>query len=166
MKKYVVCMAMLILAGSLFANEIVEGLWKSIDEEGVVTGIWKIYVKDSKLYGELQYVPNEDSTTIASSCRESYKEFPLTGKVNEMPLLGTPFIYKLEKKSDYEWRNGYIIDPANGKYYWCKIKFHKAGTKKYKVDTLEMRGEISWGLGRSQYWVSVTQAELDKLLKK
>jgi uncharacterized protein (DUF2147 family) len=36
--------------------------------------------------------------------------------------------------------------------YKCKIVFHAADGDRYKVDTLEIRGEIGLGIGRSQFW--------------
>ena len=73
--------------------------------------------------------------------------------------------YNLEKKSEGVWQNGYIVAPDNGKYYYCKITFRKADGKKYKEDSLEMRGEIGLGIGRSQVWKKTTQEETDVLIK-
>lgn len=144
----------------------VEGLWKSIDEKtGKITGAWEIKEKDGKLFGEMLVVAGRDPKATASACKDSYPNFPKEGSVKNMLLIGTPFIYNLEKKSEGVWHKGYIIDPKNGKYYYCKITFRKADGKKYKTDSLEMRGEIGAGIGRSQYWVKTTQEEVDELIK-
>ena len=149
-----------------FSEDPATGLWKSVDEKtNEVTGVWNIYEKDGKLFGEMLVTVGHDPKELASSCKESYKDFPKAGKVNEMPLVGTPFIYGLVKKETGSWHKGYIIDPGDGKYYYCKIKFHKADGKKFKTDTLEMRGEIGLGIGRSQYWRRTDKAETDELIK-
>lgn len=150
----------------IFAQDPVFGLWKSIDENtNKVTGIWKIYEKNGTLFGEMVMTLGHYPDEAAKSCKSSYKGFPKAGNVNKMPLVGTPFIYNLIKKSEGSWYKGYIINPANGKHYNCKIIFRKADGKKYKVDTLEMRGEIGLGIGRSQYWLKTTQDEADELIK-
>ncbi|MEL3911892.1 DUF2147 domain-containing protein [Treponema pedis] len=147
-------------------SDPVEGLWKSIDEKtNKVTGVWKIYEKDGMLFGEMLMTNGHHPQAAVTACKESYKDFPKPGRVNKMPLVGTPFIYNLIKKSEGYWHKGYIIDPASGKHYYCKIIFHKADDKKYKKDTLEMRGEIGLGIGRSQYWEKTDQAETDELIK-
>ncbi len=188
----------------IFAQDPVFGLWKSIDENtNKVTGIWKIYEKNGKLFGEMIMTLGHYPDEAAKSCKSSYKDFPKAGNVNKMPLVGTSFIYNLIKKSEGYWYKGYIINnpyacvgvycshkvvavgfntlcydaerrgikpsarinPANGKHYNCKIIFRKTDGKKYKVDTLEMRGEIGLGIGRSQYWHKTTQDEADELIK-
>lgn len=149
----------------IFADPV-EGLWKSIDEKtNKVTGVWKIYEKDGKLYGEMLMTHGYAPDAPATACTKTYKDFPKSGKVSEMPLVGTPFIYNLIKKEEGSWHKGYIIDPGDGKYYYCKIIFRKADGKKFKKDMLEMRGEIGLGIGRSQYWERTDQAETDELIK-
>jgi uncharacterized protein (DUF2147 family) len=70
-----------------------------------------------------------------------------------MPLAGTPWIFGLSPdRQSGQWSGGNVIDPKEGKMYKCKITFHAAGTGKYRTDTLEMRGEIGLGIGRSQFW--------------
>ena len=80
-----------------------------------------------------------------------------------MPLIGTPWIWGLTSKSEGQWANGNIIDPADGKVYKCKITFRKADHKKYKPDTLALRGDIGMGIGRSQFWKKSTPEEIDNI---
>jgi uncharacterized protein (DUF2147 family) len=47
--------------------------------------------------------------------------------------------------------------------YKCKITFRPTDGKKYKVDTLEMRGEIGLGIGKSQYWTKATKEQASAL---
>lgn len=168
MKKNVFLIIILFLGMSfisLFADPV-EGLWKSVDEKsGKVTAVWKIEVKGGKLFGEIVVAIGKDPKKLAVNCKDSYPGFPKEGKVNQMLLVGTPFIYNLEKKSEGVWHNGYIVAPDTGKYYYCKITFRKADGKKYKEDSLEMRGEIGLGIGRSQLWKKTTQDETDVLIK-
>lgn len=167
MKKYgiALCVFTFVAAAGLIADSA-EGLWKSVDEKtGKVTGAWKIEVKNDLLFGEMLIAVDRDPRAAVTACKDSYPDFPKKGKVKNMALVGTPFIYNLKKKAEGVWHKGYIIDPASGKYYYCKITYRPADGKKYTVDTLEMRGEIGAGIGRSQYWLKTTQEEVDTLIK-
>ena len=83
-----------------------------------------------------------------------------------MTVVNTPFIFGLKMKEPGVWAGGNIIDPKDGKIYKCKITFHKADGKEFKQDTLEMRGEIGLGIGRSQYWEAITEGDIENLRKK
>ena len=163
MKKLICAALLLCAAAAVFAADPVEGYWVSINEEGELTAGWHIYQKDGVLYGEILAAAGKPRDTIATAVKESYKDFPVSGAVNKMPLLGTPWIWGLTSKAAGQWANGSIIDPADGKVYKCKITFRKADGKKYKEDTLEMRGEIGLGIGRSQFWKKSTPEEIDKI---
>lgn len=131
----------------------VEGYWISVDENtGKATGAWEIYEKDGNLFGEMRSLPGYPMDQKATACKSSYKGFPREGNPAEMTTRNTPWIYGLKKTGEGEWAHGHIIDPGSGSLYKCKITFHKENGKKYKTDTLEMRGEIGMGIGRSQYW--------------
>ncbi len=168
MKKILIALTLLLFsAGLVFATEPVEGLWKSVDEKtGEVTGVWRIYVKDGKLFGEMLICVGWANDCAADACKDTYPGFPKKGRVSHMPLVGTPFIYNLYEKSENYWKGGYIIDPGDGKYYYCKITFCKADGKKYKEDMLKMRGEIGLGIGRNQWWVRSSYDEVKELTKK
>ena len=153
--------ALLALSGTaLYAADPVEGLWKSVDEQGVATAYWKIYEKNGMLYGEILKIVGKPDDTIATAAKPSYKNFPVPGPVNQMKVVGTPWIYGLKKKAPGQWEGGNIVDPGKGDIYNCKITFRLADGKKYKTDVLEMRGEIGLGIGRSQYWQRATEAEI------
>ncbi|AEJ19130.1 DUF2147 domain-containing protein [Gracilinema caldarium] len=160
-KLFVFVAALLTLTGmALFAADPVEGLWKSVDEDGVATAFWKIYEKNGVLYGEILKIVGKPDDTIATAAKPSYKNFPVPGSVNQMKVVGTPWIYGLKKKAPGQWEGGFIIDVRKGDIYNCKITFRPADGKKYKTDVLEMRGEIGLGIGRSQYWLRATEMEL------
>ncbi|HOC29388.1 MAG TPA: DUF2147 domain-containing protein [Treponemataceae bacterium] len=157
------CLVAAFAAAGLSAADKVEGYWKSIDETtGKVTAIWKIYQKDSKLFGEIVTVPGQSDATIASAATGNYKDFPVSGDVSKMTVVNTPFIFNLKMKSAGQWEGGNIIDPKDGKMYKCKIVFRAKDGKKYKTDVLEMRGEIGLGIGRSQYWEKCEESEIDQ----
>ncbi len=149
-----------VVSLALFALDPVEGFWKSVDEKsGETTGYWKIYEKSGTLYGELVNVPKEKPDVLADKVKASYKGFPLSGPVNKMKLLGTPWIFGLSKKSEGEWQGGSIIDPADGAMYKCKITYRPADGKKFAEERLEMRGEIGFGIGRSQFWLRAKESD-------
>ena len=100
-------------------------------------------------------VTNEDT---AGGKDKSYDNFQNGIQVNTVKVVGTTWIWGLTQKNPVQWENGYIIDPENGSRYKCKITFHKADGKKYKTDTLEMRGEVG-PFGRSQFWNKATKEE-------
>jgi len=161
------CILAVFGLASLAAADKVEGFWKSIDEKtGKVTAAWHIYERNGSLYGEILTVPTQKDTTLAFKCRESYKDFPVSGDIRKMTVVNTPFIFGLRMKAPGQWEGGNIIDPKDGKIYQCKITFRPTDGKKYTADTLEMRGEIGMGIGRSQLWERTTESEIENLRMK
>ena len=145
--------ALIVLCCFCLAADPAEGFWLSVDEKtGETTAGWEIYQKDGLLYGRILSAAGKPADQIAKSCKESYANFPVAGKVNEMTVVNTPWIYGLKQNKSGEWSGGTIIDPASGSMYNCKITYRPADNNKYKTDTLEMRGEIGFGIGRSQFW--------------
>jgi uncharacterized protein (DUF2147 family) len=164
MKKIIAVFFALTTAIYCFADDPVEGFWISIDDNtGKVTAGWQVYQEGGKLYGKILSLASEPRGTIAAMCKESYKGFPVLGKVNTMPVAGTPWIFGLTKGKNGEWSGGNIIDPESGKMYNCKIIFRPADGKKFQSDTLEMRGEIGLGIGRSQFWQKTDSATANNL---
>jgi uncharacterized protein (DUF2147 family) len=161
LKKFSVIVALAIAAAAYsFAADPVEGFWKSIDEKtGEATAYWKIYEKSGVLFGEIVKIVGKSDDTIAENAKPSYKNFPVSGQVNKMRTVGTPWIYGLSKKKPGEWAGGSIVDPKKGDLYQCKITFRPADGKKFAKDTLEMRGEIGLGIGRSQYWQRAAETD-------
>jgi uncharacterized protein (DUF2147 family) len=144
---------LLLLGSSLFADPA-EGFWLSVDEKtGKTTAGWELYQENGKLFGRILSIAGHPQDTRAAACRESYRGFPLPGKVNELPIVGSPWIFGLSpERTAGHWRGGHVIDPNDGKMYQCRITFHPAEGKRFPQDTLEMRGEIGLGIGRSQFW--------------
>lgn len=164
MKKLFALFSILLIgAVSLFAQDPACGLWKSIDDKsGEVTALWKVYEQDGMLFGTIAAVVDHPQNVKAYSCKESYKNFPVEGKVNEMTTVGTPWIFNMKKDSEGNWSRGNIIDPSNGKMYGCIIRFLKAGSdRKAPVDTLAMAGTVG-PIKVFQYWVRATEEDIAK----
>ena len=143
-----------------FGADLAEGFWISVDEKtGKATAGWEIYTTGNKLYGKILSVAGHPQDVKASNCKDSYRGFPVAGKVNEMTVVGTPWIFDLTMDRPGVWSSGQIIDPDKGSMYKCKITYHARDGNRYKTDTLEMRGEIGLGIGRSQYWQRSSQQE-------
>jgi uncharacterized protein (DUF2147 family) len=52
-----------------------------------------------------------------------------------------------------------VVNPEDGNMYRCKITYHPVAGDRFAAGTLEMRGEIGLGIGRSQYWRRCTREE-------
>lgn len=133
MKKLIAILAAFLLTGTMcFAADPAEGFWISVDEK---------------------------TNTDTAGWQIWQEGSRLYGKI--LSVADKP---QDEKATGGEgkWANGYIIDPSDGKRYKCRITFHKADGKKYKGDTLEMRGEVG-PFGRSQFWKKATEAAASTL---
>jgi uncharacterized protein (DUF2147 family) len=163
MKRFVLCAAalflnMVFLCGFCFGADLAEGFWISVDDKsGKATAGWEIYADGDILYGKILSVAGHPQDVKAYKCKDSYRGFPLPGKVKDMPVVGTPWIFGLSKDKPGVWIGGQIIDPDNGSMYKCRISYHSEN------DTLEMRGEIGLGIGRSQFWRRCSREEASAL---
>ena len=166
MKKFFALFAAAVIAASAcFAADPVEGYWESYDEKtGQKTASWLVYVEDGKVFGKIIAVAGQPQDVKATGCKGKgpYSDFPEKGTMSEMTSVGTRWIYNLIKQSEGVWAKGKVVDPNDGNRYACRMTFHASDGKKYKTDTLEMRGEIGI-FGRSQYWQRVTKEEAESL---
>ena len=165
MKKITVFLAVFaFVSGFCFGADPAEGFWLSVDEKsGKATGGWEIYVSGGKLFGRVLSLAEKPQDQIATNAKESYEGFPVAGKVNEMKVVGTTWIFNLSlEKQPGSWSGGYVVDPTDGKMYRCEITFHPQNGKKYLSDTLEMRGKVG-PFGRSQYWQKCSREEASAL---
>ena len=169
MKKIIALFLGLTITMVCFAQtDPVVGYWLSIDEKSnQVTAGWQIYIENNLLYGKILSLKDEPRGTLAAECRERYEGFPLSGRVNQMQVAGPPWIFGLTRNAEGDWRGGKIIDPESGNMYNCKVTFRPAGSRAggrtFQNDTLEMRGEIGLGIGRSQYWRKTDQRTASNL---
>ncbi|GHV53836.1 hypothetical protein AGMMS49579_13330 [Spirochaetia bacterium] len=165
MKKILtMCSILVVIAAASLAADPVEGYWLSVDDKsGKINAGWEIYLEGGKLFGRILSITDFDQSVTASACKASYPGFPVAGKVNEMRVVGTSWIFGLSMDKAGQWSGGNIIDPNDGKIYQCRITFRPADDRRYKVDTLEMRGEIVRGIGRSQFWQKGTREQAGSL---
>jgi uncharacterized protein (DUF2147 family) len=159
-KNMILLMLSIIGTGLCFAADPATGYWMSVDDKtGKATAGWELYLVNGELRGQILSLAAYPGDIKALRAKDSYPGFPAPGKVNEMTIAGTPWIYGLKMAREGVWQGGSIIDPESGKLYKCKVTFHPAGSGKFSVDTLEMRGEIGFGIGRSQFWRKSTLDE-------
>ncbi|MDR2509451.1 MAG: DUF2147 domain-containing protein [Spirochaetaceae bacterium] len=162
MKKVFVVFVMILGArGAVFAgSDPCEGFWISYDDKtGKATAGWEIYVENGKLFGRILSLAGFPQDVSADKCNSSYPGFPAAGDVRKMKVVGTSWIYGLSAESTGIWSGGSIIDPKTGSLYKCRIIYHATGAGKSGKETLEMRGEIGLGIGRSQFWQRAGGAE-------
>jgi uncharacterized protein (DUF2147 family) len=161
MKKTIPLIWFLVLtAGLCFAADPAEGYWVSVDDKtGKVTAGWEIYRDGNTLCGRILSVAGYPQDLKAEKCKDSYAGFPVAGRVNQLPILGIPWIFGLSSNREGQWSGGNVVDPETGNMYKCRITFRREDGNRYKTDTLEMRGEIGLGIGRSQFWRKSTRAE-------
>ena len=164
MKKIILAALMVLTAALCFAKDPCEGYWISYDEKsGKATAGWELTVNENGiLMGKIIHNAAEpdDILAVATKGKGPYDDFPVKGEMYEMQVVGTSWIYNMKKDAEGKWSGGKVVDPQSGNRYKCKITFHKAGeSKKYTEDTLEMRGELGAGIGRSQYWKSATKEQ-------
>jgi len=157
----------LVFAGTAFAVDPVEGFWLSVDHKTKkIKSGWEIYVgDDGYLYGKIISAYDCTADDKAARCRESYANFPIAGKVNQLPVFGTPWLFGLRLEKPGYWTNGSIINPEDGNMYKCSVIHHPADGKKYKQETLEVRGQLLVFSG-SQYWQRATREEAGALRKQ
>jgi len=153
----------LVFAGIGFAADPVEGFWMSVDDKtGEIKSGWEIYESNGYMYGKMLSAVGQSSTTKATRCRDSYAGFPIAGKANQLPLLGTPWLFGLSRESPGKWTNGNIINPEDGNMFKCTLIHHPADGKKFKQEALEIRGQLLVFSG-SQYWKRATREEASAL---
>lgn len=115
------------------------GVWKTIDDE---TGEAKSHVE---IYENSKGRLEGKVIKILTPGREDAVCDQCDGDLKNQPINGMQILRGLEKKGS-EWKNGYILDPNNGKEYKAKISLKDA-------NTLDVRGYIGISLiGRTQTW--------------
>lgn len=138
MKTLITSAVFLLFSLFIYAQSPI-GIWKTIDDE---TGKEKSYVEiyktdNDKLEGKV--------VKILTPGREDRKCTACKGDKKDKPINGLVIIRDIEKDGD-SWKNGYILDPENGKEYKCKMTLQDK-------NTLDVRGFIGFSLiGRTQTW--------------
>jgi len=164
MKKIITLVIVLfVYAGAVFAADPVEGFWLSVDDKtGEIKSGWEIYESNGVMYGKMLSAAGFTAAARATRCRDSYANFPISGKVNQLPLLGTPWMFGLRRESAGKWTNGNIVNPEDGNMYKLSLIHHPVDGKKFQYETLEVRGQLLFFSG-SQYWKRATREEASTL---
>jgi len=164
LKKIITALIVILVStGTAFAADPVEGFWLSVDDKtGEIKSGWEIYESNGYMYGKMLSAVGFTSATTAARCRDSYANFPIAGKVNQLPLLGTPWLFGLRRESPGKWTNGNIVNPEDGNMYKCSLIHHPADGKKFQQEALEIRGQLLVFSG-SQYWKRATREQAGAL---
>jgi uncharacterized protein (DUF2147 family) len=143
-----------------FAVDPVEGYWFSVDDKtGKVVSGWELYVDGSGvLHGRILSAVGVAASTLATRCKETYANFPVSGKVNLMPVLGTTWFFGFRMERAGRWVGGSIINPEDGNMYKAELTHRPIDGKRYKVETLEVRGFLLFFSG-AQYWQRCAREE-------
>lgn len=127
------------LASIANAAELVspEGLWKTFDDDGQISGYVRI-VKDHDIYtGMIEKGVPSNKEEFCTACKDARKGQKLIGMI----------IIKNVKVHGEDYEGDEILDPFSGNTYHVKLKLKEAGKQ------LEVRGFIGISLfGRTQIW--------------
>ena len=162
MKKISIIVFLVFISGFCFGQDIAEGFWINVDTQGNATEGWEVYAVNRILYAKILSLTDHPQDIKATKCTGNYPNFPIPGNVNEMAVVGTPWIFGLTQDKPGIWSGGNIVDPLNGRMYRCRITFHPQDNRSYNTDTLQVRGEIAF-FGLSQYWRKSTREEASSL---
>ena len=127
------------------------GKWVNIDDEtGEKKAIIQIWEENGKLYGKIvKLLKKSEPNPKCTKCGVYEIEGKKVNYKNK-PVEGMLIMWGLEKDSETEWEDGYILDPKKGKVYGCEIEVLPGGNK------LKVRGYIGFSLlGRNQIWLRV-----------
>lgn len=135
--------AFLITLFSLTAFSQVDkivGRWKTIDDkDGSAKSIVYIFkATNGKYYGRIEKL-FKNSESLCTECEGANKN---------KPKLGMQIINGMVEKEGM-LTGGTILDPSNGKIYYCNISYDKQKGELSVRGSLDKKG---W-LGRSQTWI-------------
>ena len=140
MKRTLFFAVTLLFTVTLFAQNPLLGEWITVDDAtGEQKSIVRIYQADNgKYYGTIiQLLEENGETAVCTEC---------TGEDHNKPIVGLTIIRDMQLK-DNELREGKVLDPDNGKFYYAKVYL--------KDGKLILRGSLDKAglLGRSQTWL-------------
>jgi uncharacterized protein (DUF2147 family) len=156
-----------VISGFCFSNpqgtDPAEGFWLHINPTtGTVAAAWHFYQEGGKLHGKIVSLA---SPHPENKSKDSYPGFPVVGRVSQMPILGTPWIFGFSMERPGVWSGGNIILFNNGRIFKCKITFRPADGNKFMADTLEVRSEAGMGIGRSLFLQKTDQETAIRFLE-
>ncbi|MFA9390487.1 MAG: DUF2147 domain-containing protein [Prolixibacteraceae bacterium] len=140
-KGLVVVLLAIVSSWTTIANDDIEGKWKTIDDlTGEIKSIVEISVINGEATGKIIELFNEDPmyNPDCKACK---------GDLKDNKILGMSIINGL-KFCENKWvgRKG-ILDPDNGKFYYCKLWVDQENPNK-----LYVRGYIGFFF-RAQTWL-------------
>ncbi len=141
MKKNLLIALLTLGVQSLFGQNQILGIWKSVDDEdGKEKSHIEIYESNGKLKAKIiKLLPGAEST-ICSKC---------AGANKNKPIEGMEIMWDLSKVNEKEYGNGEILNPKNGKIYSCNITLESP-------IKLKIRGFLGFSfIGKTQYWYRV-----------
>lgn len=140
MKRTSFLVVALFFIATIFAQTPILGEWITVDDNtGEQKSVVTIYqAENGKYYGKI--VELFELNAAAAVCEEC------TGAEHNQPIVGLTIIRDMQLV-DGELRNGKVLDPDNGKFYYAKVYL--------KDGKLILRGSLDKAgiLGRSQTWL-------------
>ena len=140
MKRTYFLVVALFFAATIFAQTPILGDWITVDDNtGEQKSVVTIYqAENGKYYGKIVELFELNAATAV--CKEC------TGADHNQPIVGLTIIRDMQLV-DGELRNGKVLDPDNGKFYYAKVYL--------KDGKLILRGSLDKAgiLGRSQTWL-------------
>ena len=140
MKRTSFLVVALFFIATIFAQTPILGEWITVDDNtGEQKSVVTIYqAENGKYYGKIVELFELDAA--AAVCEEC------TGAEHNQPIVGLTIIRDMQLV-DGELRNGKVLDPDNGKFYYAKVYL--------KDGKLILRGSLDKAgiLGRSQTWL-------------
>jgi uncharacterized protein (DUF2147 family) len=104
------------------------------------------------------YWVNVDAQTGKTTEWEIYRDEG-TLYAKGLVVAGSPVNFDLTIDKPGQW-SGSMIIPNNGILFKCRITYHPADGNRYKVETLEVRGQIGI-IGNSLFYTRSSQSEWD-----
>ena len=151
-KKTILFLFFAVFSTFSYSNNVVEGYWKTIDDNsGEVKSIVHIYkTYKGSLEGKIIKIfpkEGEDPDPVCDKCE---------GALKNKPILGMKFMWDFKYKNS-QWVDGNILDPDNGKVYHCSLSLMENGEK------LEVYGyiKIIFKIGRKQTWIKTEKPNLE-----
>lgn len=141
LKYFSLFLFLICFIGILSAQPSPAGVWQTVDDESNEPKSYvEIYSEDGKYFGKVVKLLQDENDIVCDKC---------SGANKDKPILGMIILEDLTPSGDY-WKNGTILDPANGNNYGCSVWFDKEQNEELKV-----RGKHWTGLYRTQTWYKV-----------
>lgn len=139
-KKLYFLLTCVVMTTCLWAQTPILGEWITVDDAtGEHKSIVRIYqAENGKYYGQIIDLLEENAdNAVCTEC---------TGADYNQPIVGLTIIRDMQLKNG-ELRDGKVLDPDNGKFYYAKVYL--------KDGKLILRGSLDKAgvLGRSQTWL-------------